>query len=315
MLSRTADHIYWLGRYVERAENLARMMDVQHRLSMLPQPPQSAASGWGDTLDELGMLPAYTERHGPRVEPATAIQFIAFDRESPASVYGCLRICRENAQAVRGTITAEMWATLNATWLEARSLDSRRLSGTALGDFIEWVKYRSQLLRGVMGGTMLHDEAFSFLRMGTFIERGDCTARMLGARLANVTSGRGAGGFYQWSVLLHALSAFDNYRRLFRDAVTPERVAELLILCAENPRSLRRSVQDLYAHLGLVRNQRSEETERRAGELHAQLRFGRIDALMASGLRDFLDGFVESLRDIDQRLAADFLVASHGARS
>jgi uncharacterized alpha-E superfamily protein len=306
MLSSTADHVYWLGRYVERAETLARALDVQYRLSLLPQSAASNAAGWLDTLDELGLLPVYRERHG-EVDGERPMQFIAYDRDSVASIFGCLRIARENARAVRGAITSEMWETLNATWLELRDAGGRSRYG-GFAEFIDWVKHRSQLLRGVLMGTMLRDEGFAFVRMGMSLERADGTARILGARLATSSGGTGVGSYYQWSVLLRAMSAFENYRKLFRDAVAPERVAELLVLRDDDPRSIRRAVDDLYANLRVVANHQSRETERRAGELDAMLRFGRMESLAEANLRGFLDDCVARLRDIDRRLSADFLV-------
>jgi uncharacterized alpha-E superfamily protein len=312
MLSRTADHVYWLGRYVERAETLARALDVQYRLSLLPQPAQSVAAGWLDTLDELGLLPDFRRRCG-EVDAERPMQFVAYDSDSVGSVYGCLRLARENARAVRGAITSEMWETMNATWLELRALGAQRRRGDGFAEFIDWVKHRSQLLRGVLMSTMLRDEGYAFIRMGMSLERADGTARILGARLASASGATVAGGYYQWSVLLRAMSAFENYRKLYRDAVVPERVAELLVLRDDDPRSLRRAVDELYANLRMVANQRSRETERRAGELDAMLRFGRIESLSVANLRAFLDDCIERLRDIDRRVSSDFLIATEGA--
>jgi uncharacterized alpha-E superfamily protein len=311
MLSRTADHIYWLGRYMERAETLARSLDVQYRLSLLPQPPQSVAAGWLDTLDELGLVPEFRARHGD-VDTERPMQFIAYDRDSMGSVYGCLRLARENARAVRGAITSEMWETMNSTWLDLRLMSSRRRQGDGLAEFIDWVKYRTQLMRGVIMGTMLRDEGYAFIRMGMSLERADGTARILGARLASASGGNVAGSHYQWSLLLRAMSAFENYRKLYRDAVQPERVAELLVLHEADPRSLRRSVDDLNTSLRMVANQQSRETERRAGELDAMLRFGRAESVHPDRLRAFLDDCVDRLRDIDQRIGSNFLVAAEG---
>ena len=307
MLSRTADHVYWLGRYVERAETLARALDVQYQLSLLPQPASSIAAGWLDTLDELGLLPAYRERHG-EVDGEKPMHFIAHDRDCVGSIYGCLHIARENARAVRGAITSEMWETMNATWLELRRTGQRSQRSGGFAEFIEWVKHRSQLLRGVLMGTMLRDEGYSFIRMGMSLERADGTARILGSRLATSSGGTGVGSYYQWSVLLRAMSAFENYRKLFRDAVVPERVAELLVLRDDDPRSLRRAVDDLYGNLRAVANHQSRETERRTGELDAMLRFGRMESLAGDRLRPFLDDCVTRLRDIDRRISTDFLV-------
>jgi uncharacterized alpha-E superfamily protein len=309
VLSRTADHVYWLGRYVERAENLARALDVQHRLSLLPQTSESIVAGWIDTLDELGLLTSFEKTQG-HVNPAQAVKYIALDRSVPGSVYNCLYAARENARAVRGAITSEMWETINATWLEAQGFDLQHLSSTGLSEFVDWVKHRSQLLYGVMSGTMLRDEADCFFRMGAAIERADGSARILGARLATTSGGTEASSYYQWSVLLRAMSAFENYRKLFRDTVLPERVAELLILRDDYPRSLRRAVTEVYSYLQVVASGTQTETLRSAGELEARLRFGRIGSIIDGGLRTFLDEFVISLSSLDRRITQDYLVAS-----
>ncbi len=308
MLSRTADHIYWLGRYIERAETLARALDVQYQLSLLPQTPDSIRAGWLDTLDELGLLPEYRKRHGEVTIDLPPL-FIAHATDTSMSIRGCLQAARENARAVRGVITSEMWETLNATWIELRDSGSTHRSAAGMQHFIDWVKHRSQLLRGVWQGTMLRDEGYAFLRMGTALERADGTARILGARLATSSGGTAIGGFYQWGVLLRAMSAFENYRKLYRDLVLPDRVAELLVLCEDEPRSLRRAVHDLYTGLGVVANQRSRETERRAGALDATLQFGSTESVSLERLRALLDDCVERLKDIDRRIARDFLVA------
>jgi uncharacterized alpha-E superfamily protein len=309
MLSRTADHIYWLGRYSERAETLARAMDVQYQLSFLPQPPHSVAAGWLDTLDEMGLLPGYREAHG-EVDADHAPRYMALATDTVLSIRGCLQASRENARAVRGSISSEMWETINATWLEARTRRAASVSHAELREFIDWVKLRAQMLRGVTAGTMLRDEAFAFLRMGAALEQADGTTRIIGARLATSSGGTGVGGFHQWSVLLRAMSAFENYRKLHREVVTPENVAALLVLDGREPRSIRRATNALYEALRAVANDRSSETQRRAGALDALLNFGSAEDVHLDNLRAFLDDCVERLRDINGRIGEDFLVAS-----
>ncbi|MFM1886278.1 MAG: hypothetical protein RL026_1435 [Pseudomonadota bacterium] len=306
MLSRTADHLYWLGRYVERAESLARALDVQIQLSYLPQPAHFVAAGWLDTLDELGLLESYREQHG-EVDAERAPRYIALAPDTVLSIRGCLQAARENARAVRGAITSEMWETVNTTWLELRTRATGQASAADLREFIEWVKLRSQLLRGVNMGTMLRDEAYAFLRMGTALERADGTARILGARLATSSGGTGVGDFHQWSVLLRAMSAFENYRKLHRHTIEPESVARLLVLNGEEPRSLRRAASDLYEGLRIVANHRSQETERCAGAHEARLRFASHEDVKLGKLREFLDDCVGRLRDIHQGICEDFL--------
>src|SRR3984957_7255401 len=215
MLSRTADHMYWMSRYIERAESLARLVDAHYRMSLLPHSGETLALSLRSTMTALHMEEAYLERP-PIVEPRAVFEFISLDREYTGSIFSCLRAARENARAVRGSLTSELWETLNSTWLEVRALVSRNAPHADIGQFVEWVKERSHLTRGVTIGTMLRDEAFYFTRIGTFIERADSTARILTAHQNDLRPGADASVVpdpYQWSVLLRALSAFEVYRR------------------------------------------------------------------------------------------------------
>jgi uncharacterized alpha-E superfamily protein len=312
MLSRTADHLYWMARWMERAENLARMLDVHYRQSLLPHTAADVAREWKTTLSSLGVLEPYLARYGD-IAPRSCFEFLGFDREHGTSIVSCLRQARENARAVRGTLTSEMWETLNATWLEVFGLEVSKVVEQGIGDFLEWVKYRAHLSRGVTLGTMLRDESYHFIRIGTFLECADGTVRMLLARTRPTTvtlhDDQMIPDLNGWTILLRSLSAFEVYRKVYRDAVTPRRVAELLILRDDLPRSLRRCMSNVYVHLKEVANDASAETERRAGEIDAQLHFGRLDDLMAAaGLRHFLDSFRGRLRDLGDRVSQDFLV-------
>ncbi|HMH29353.1 MAG TPA: alpha-E domain-containing protein [Steroidobacteraceae bacterium] len=308
MLSRTADHLYWMSRYIERAESLARLVDAHHRMSLLPHSPEELAESLQATMKALHMEHAYTERQAS-IEPTAVFEFVCFDRDYSGSIFSCLRAARENARAVRGSLTSELWETLNSTWLDARVAAARRAAG--VGGFVEWVKERSHLTRGVTIGTMMRDEAFHFTRIGTFLERADSTARILTAHQSDLMPGADAGVVpdpYQWSVLLRALSAFEVYRRVYRDVITPSRVAELLILRDDMPRSLLRCCKEVYGNVKSVANQQSAETERRAGEMHAILHFARMEELLSDGLPRFLQEFLGKLNDLGNRIASDFLV-------
>lgn len=313
MLSRTADHLYWMARYTERAENLARILEVNYRMSLLPQGPELVEQGWVATLTIIGLLDAFKSRY-ETVTPANAIAFMVFDRENPLSIYSCIRAARENSRAVRGTLTSEIFETLNATWLEMREKEMSSASDAEMGNFFEWVKHRSHLARGVIQGTMLRDEAWHFTWLGTYLERSDSTARILDVKyhllLPRGEKAGGATDYYQWSALLHSVSAFEIYRRVYRDLITPRRVAELLVLRDDMPRSLHRCISQVYTHLTSLRNAQSDETERRAGELQASLRFGRIDEIFEMGLHEYLVKFLGRTRDLGERVARDFLVSA-----
>lgn len=302
MLSRTADNLYWMARYSERAECTARLLDAHYRRSLLPRRPEAELEHWQATLDALGLIDAYRERYGG-VNPARAFAFMAFDREHPDSIVSLLRFARENARAVRGTITAEMWETLNATYL-----DLRKVRQDEHGEFLEWVKYRSHLSRGVTTGTLLRDEAFHFTRIGTYLERADHLPRLLLSYWRDDGSGTDAA---DWAVLLRALSAFEIYRRVFRDSVSRRRVVELLMLRGDLPRSLLRCLSEIVTSLAIVRNESSAETERRTGALHAELHFARIEHWQDGAIPGLLRSTGERVRDLALRCADNFLDAGY----
>ncbi len=311
MLSRTADNLFWMARYMERAENTARILDVTYRLSLLPQNGQEVEAMWAGMLKIMELQDTFHAKH-PAFTTEAVLEFMIFDRDNPGSIYRCLRATRENAHAVRGTLTSELWETSNATWLKMRDFSMAKMMETGPGAFFEWVKYRSHLSRGVTIGTMLQDEALRFIRLGTFLERADNTARILEVKYLNLLPGSESDvestDYYQWSALLRSVSAFEVYRKVYRDHITPVRVAELLILRADMPRSLARCMKEVYSNLGRVANSRSAETERMAGELEAHLRFGRIERIFELGLRNYLEEFRDSIFDLGCRISDDFLI-------
>ena len=312
MLSRTADHIFWMARYIERAENTARMLDANLQMALLPQSDDAVAAAWRAVLCISELVPQFNARH-PSMGPAAVLEFMVRDAANPSSICSCLHAARENARAVRGTLTAEIWETYNTTWLELQKHIGARLHERHPSRFFEWVKYRSHLSRGVTIGTMLKDEAFHFSRIGTFLERADNTARILDVKFFQHADRADASGgpqadFYYWAAVLRSVSAFEIYRKVYRDVIAPERVAELLILRADMPRSLRASMNEVVANLDAVRNETSAETERRAGQLQSELHYARIDDMLRQGLDDYLSRFLERVNDLGARISRDFLV-------
>jgi uncharacterized alpha-E superfamily protein len=323
MLSRTADHLFWMARYMERAENTARMLDVNYQTSLLPQSADAAEKGWRGLLSISELTEDYTKRHG-EISAHKVMEYMVGDEKNPSSIYNCLMAARENARAVRGTLTTEVWETQNQTWLEFQRMLRNKAFQKDPGEGFEWVKFRSHLSRGVTVGTMLQDESFHFLRIGSFLERADNTARMLDVKFHAAKSeffgtgqmqgnGNGSGkdqeyDFYHWSAILRSVSAFEVYRKAYRNVIRPEKVAELLILRSDMPRSLAASVDEVVSNLAKVANEQSGETLRRAGRLQADLRFGRIDEILATGLHAFLTQFLERIGDLGLGISRDFLV-------
>ena len=288
MLSRTADHLFWMARYMERAENTARMLDVNYQMSLLPQTEGAAEQGWRGLLSISELSGDFAKRYGD-VTPKSVMDYMVSDAANGSSIRSCLMQARENARAVRGTLTTEVWETQNQTWLEFQRMVADDAFGKSPGVAFEWVKFRSHLSRGVTVGTMLQDEAFHFLRIGSFLERSDNTARLLDVkfhaaapelfgrrRAVHRRAGRRSRGrcrrprsrsprghpspspvpfpvarqptariepddaeadgkdveyeFYHWSAVLRSVSGFEVYRKVYRNVIRPEKVAELLIL-------------------------------------------------------------------------------------
>jgi uncharacterized alpha-E superfamily protein len=305
-----------MARYTERAENTARLLDVTVQTSMLPLSEQDAAQGWRAMLGISELQAAYDRKHST-VDARCVIDFMVRDPSNPSSIAACLKEARENARAVRGTLTTEVWEIQNQTWLDL----NKRLGNGVLdhdpSQFFEWVKYRSHLSRGVTLGTMLRDDAVHFIRLGTFLERADNTARILDVKFhgARDASEGGESGneqtqrdFYYWAALLRSVSGFEIYRKVYRDVITPARVAELLMLRADMPRSLLACMDEVVQNLQQVRNDLSRDTERFAGKLHAELQFGRIDDILEAGLHDTLTEFLQRIYELGNRISRDFLV-------
>jgi uncharacterized alpha-E superfamily protein len=311
MLSRTADHLYWMARYTERAENTARMLDVRVQYSLMPQPALAEQQGWRTMLNVSELEAQFDAKYAAPTQKEV-IDFMVRDPDNPSSIVSCLRAARENARAVRGTLTTEVWETENTTWLMLQQhLKSRMLEHNP-GKFLEWVKYRSHMSRGVALGTMFHDEAFHFIRLGTFLERADNTARILDVKfrfLASDTIQAGAQGeFYYLAALLRSVSAFEIYRKAYRDAITPTRVAELLILQAKMPRSLVACMCGVVANLEEVRNDLSHDTERLADNLYTTLQSAQIGDILEEGLHEFLTRFLASIAELGNGIGRDFLL-------
>ena len=272
---------FWMSRYTERAENTARMLDVSYQMSLLPQSAAVAQMGWQGLLSISELLPYFNSRYD-EVTSANVMRFMVSDENNPSSIISCLRAVRENARAVRGSLTTELWETQNQTWLEAqREIHTHDFLDDPAKLF-EWVKFRSHLSRGVTIGTMLKDEARSFMRLGTYLERGDNTARLVDVKYHAIESdffGEAKDkdqeyDFYHWSAILRSVSAFEIYRKVYRDVIRPDRVAELLILRSDMPRSLHACLEEVVNNLSIVSDNPRSETLHKAGKLLSELKFG-----------------------------------------
>lgn len=298
MLSRTADSLFWLARYTERAENVARILSAGHRMASLAGETGRVSNEWQSTLIAAGCEPAYREIYG-EIAPDSAIDFLVRDPRNPSSIVSCFERARRNARQVRTALTVDMWETLNESWLELPKFELAKLSPDGLLRFLEWVKQRSLLFSGAYANTMLRNDAFWFVEVGTHLERADNSARILDVKYhLLLPQGEGVGGavdYGQWESILRAFSAARAYHWVYHERITPWHVAELLLLRPEMPRSLlhcmtqvSRALDELAALYG-----RRCECHRLAGELHARLRFARVESVFQQGLHEFLTRFVD----------------------
>jgi uncharacterized alpha-E superfamily protein len=242
MLSRTASSLYWMSRYIERMPRTPpAMLDVTYRMSLRTKEPRLQDQEWFAPLNITGTLFPFSSRH-TTVCAKDVLHFLALDPDNPSSIFSCLRARPGRTPApVRGASPPKCGRTSTPPGSRCRAVDERHELGRHLA-FFDWVKERSHLFRGVTFGTMLRDEAYHFIRLGTHIERADNTARILDVKyhvlLPSVRDVGGAVDYYQWGALLRSVSAFESYRKVYRDAITPLEVAELLVLRDDVPRSL-----------------------------------------------------------------------------
>jgi uncharacterized alpha-E superfamily protein len=240
------------------------------------------------------------------------IDFMAADMSNPSSIASCLRAARENARAVRSSTNSELWETLNTTWLECQRMLADGILEREPYTFFEWVKHRSHLSRGVQLGTLVKDDAFYFMRLGTFIERADNTARILDVKFEMMEQRANTSAqpfdYHHWTAVLGSVSGFEVYRRVYRDVITPERVAGLLILYGDWPRSLAASIAEVESLIAQVTKGRDTEAGKLAAQLSSELRNGRIGDILQGGLHAFLVNFLARVNDLASSVSKEFLL-------
>ncbi|MGU3537121.1 alpha-E domain-containing protein [Methylobacterium sp. A54F] len=314
MLSRTADNLYWLSRYVERAEFVARILDAAHRLAALPTSYGGGETNeWASALASAGDIEAF-KPHYDGINADTVCDFLAFSQHNPSSIRSCIETARENARSVRTALTTEMWDTINGAWLELRNYEGRDLSREEFSHFLDWVKKISLTFDGSAYRTMLRNDAYWFTRLGTAIERADNTARILDVKYqillpANETIG-GSLDYFQWTTILREVSAFNAYHWVYRESIKPLLVADLLILNRQMPRSFANCYGVIVEHLDLIADAygRRGAGQRLAGNLLARLESEDIDRIFAAGLHEFVAAFIEENNRVGAAIIEQYLV-------
>jgi uncharacterized alpha-E superfamily protein len=313
MLSRTADNLYWLARYVERAEYIARILDTTLRLTALPLAYVGSTNEWESAVATAGCASAFFETYDEANEE-TVIEFLAFSTANPSSIRNCFESARLNARAVRTALTIEMWDAINSAWLELRRWGNGPSSREEFARFLRWVLESSLRFDGSAYRTMLRNDAYWFSRLGVYMERADNTARILDVKYhLLLPADEKVGGpldYFQWSAILRTVSALTAYHWVYRENVKPWLVADLLILKDEMPRSLASCYENLVQNLDRIANAygRQGPAQRHARAVRARLENSKIEGIFQSGLHEFIDEFVEDNNRLGTAVSQQYLL-------
>ena len=308
MLGRTANNVYWMARYVERAENLARLLASTYHMSLLPAASGNDAQQWEAPLQLAGEREDFVNRFG-EITPGNVLGYMVLDVDNASSIRSSIRLARENARATRPELTTEVWEGINQTYLELETMSYAKMVDQGFREFFDWVEERSHLFRGAIYGTMRRGDAFTFSRLGTFMERADNTARFLAVKWDMLSTGgrpMAAEDYYRWGALLRAFSAFKAYREVYSGIIEPRRVAELLVLRRDMPRSLfacTAEVNEILRHL-----RENAACTRLSGQINERLQRNRIDGILRSGLPRFLNGFIARNNELHGMIGQEFML-------
>jgi len=312
MLSRVANSLYWMSRYIERAENIARLVDTNLQLLLDFQnfDEKRLAQYWLPIIQASGDEEAFFKLHS-KATGAAVSEFLVFEAANPNSILQCIRQARENARMVRDQITTELWEELNGLYLFVNSAEAREVCLRNPSDFFGQIKASSLLVVGISYATLTHNEGWWFIEAGKFIERADKTSRILDVRFQTLPEKGLPGSISQtetveWSSILHSCSAWDAYKTIYGADVHPKHVAEFLVLNEDFPRSIRFCAGELNRALrrlsGVHEGRFLNDAERLAGRLLAELQFSTVEEIFQKGLHRYLDEVQAKLNDIGDAL-------------
>jgi uncharacterized alpha-E superfamily protein len=317
MLARTADNLFWLARYMERADYLARIIQAAQRLATLPKAYGGADSEWESTLISSGAAEEF-HQHYSEINETNVVEFLALSADNPSSIRNCIEMARMNARAVRTALSSEMWEAINGAWLELKNFDfSRNSKGHTdreeLSRFLDFMKQTSLQFDGSAYRTLLRNDAYWFSRLGLYVERADNTARILDVKYhvllpASETVG-GSLDYFQWTAILRTVSALTAYHWIYRESIKPWLIADLLILRPEMPRSLISCYENIVRYLDAIGKSygRQGPSQRHARSMFARLENASIDDIFGQGLHEFITGFVEDNSRLGVLIAEQFL--------
>lgn len=318
MLSRTADNLFWVSRYLERADFLARLIEASSRISALPKAYSAKQDEWESVLIASGADETFYD-HLETANEANVLAYLAFDERNASSIRNCIEFARTNARAVRTALTVEMWESINSAWLELKRFESNykalgRIDREELIRFLDFVKTTSSLYDGYAYRTMLRNDAYYFSRLGVYVERADNTARVLDVKyhvlLPEQEAVGGSVDYFQWTAILRSVSALTAYHWVFRESIKPWNVADLLILRPQMPRSLISCYDNIVRFLDAIGNEygRHGQAQRHARNLKRRLENASIREVFQNGLHEFVESFVNDNNQLGAEIAEQYLI-------
>jgi uncharacterized alpha-E superfamily protein len=313
VLSRTADNLYWLARYVERAEYLARILEVSQRLTTLPLAYAGSSNEWESALATAGCAHAFSRAY-PEANEEAVTEFLCFSSANPSSIRSCFEIARSNARAVRTALTVEMWDSINGTWLELKRFGNGTRSREEFMRFLRWVQENSLRFDGSAYRSMLRNDAYWFSRVGVYMERADNTARILDVKYHMLLPAHERVGgpldYFQWAAILRSVSALTAYHWVYRESVKPWLIADLLILRDELPRSLASCYQNLVLYLDHIARAygRQGPAQRQARAIRARIENSRMEEIFQTGLHEFISDFIVDNNRLGMAIGEQYLI-------
>lgn len=310
MLSRVADSIYWMSRYIERAENVARFIDVT--LQLMLDTPTNGKGQWEPLVTTTGDQELFAKHYGSATAE-NVIDFLTFNRNYSNSILSCVTAARENARSIRDVISSDMWEQINRFYLVLRSPNARQEAADTPYDFFANLRMSCHLIAGVTDATMTHNHAWHFARLGRLLERADKTSRILDVKYyILLPQAEYVGTPYDnihWSALLKSASALQMYRKK-HPMISPGTVADFLLLERDFPRSVRyclsHAEDSLRAITGSPPGTFLNQADLLLGRLRSELDYVRISEIIEAGLHEYLDGLQTKLNDLDHSIAVTF---------
>lgn len=311
MLSRTADNLYWIARYMERAETAARLMEVGARNSLIPS-AHGHRSEWNSLLHAIGTEAAFTQKYGDPVQ-RNIESHLFFDHDNPSSVVSCITAARENARIVRTALTSQVWDAINSAFQEMRQMERMPRSELELSRLTEWTMRQTAMMRGAIEATQLRGDGYHFLNLGYYLERADSTARLLDVKyyvlLPRVDFVGSGLDNYQWTTLLRAMSSHRAFHWAYGGDVTAKKIGHFLILNPQCPRALITCADGMVDHLDrLDRAYRQNSSARsQARSLLAELAETKVEEIFDEGLHEFLTRFIQETGKLAYEIHESYL--------